>query len=94
MKTTYSLSSTGITAYIYAVEASLWKTHTTKEASALLSPLTYWVGTGRIPTSTLKGLLALRPSDIANALSLGGSVEECISRMRRKAERKASTLAA
>lgn len=88
----YTLSSTGIDSFLWDIRFALWKRHSESEMQRLVSPLVYWINTGRASTSNLKALLSMRICDIVKALELGGSDEEVISRLRNKAERKARQL--
>lgn len=68
--------------YIMEVERYLLKTIGSARTVGVLTPLTWYINTGRASTAFLNAMYTKKPYQIARVLMKGGSVEEAITRLR------------
>ncbi len=71
--------------YIWAVETALRKRcGSIAKAESLLSPLTWYIGTGRASLDFMRALVATRPYYIACILAKGGSDMAVVDAIKRR----------
>jgi len=69
--------------YLWDVRMALYKRcWSSNKADALLSPLTWYIGTGRASMDFIRALVAVRPYYIACVLMKGGSDTAAVERVK------------
>lgn len=68
---------------LWQVQMYLAKSMSFDEAERTVYPLRWYVNTGRASVPFLKALLSAKTYMVARKLSVGGSVDECIARVRK-----------
>ena len=77
------ISATKIDDYIWNVKKCLMKKYGTMAADRDISPLLWYINTGRAPITFLKTLIDTKPFMIARRLHAGGSDAEIIDRIKK-----------
>ena len=80
MKKTYTISSDGIDSYIWDVQRVTMKSLSVDDSYRALSPLRYYINTGRASCDFLRKLFQ---TSIARILVSGGSDDEILKRIQR-----------
>lgn len=83
MKKAYTISSDGIDSYIWDVQRVTMKSLSVDDSYRALSPLRYYINTGRASCDFLRKLLQTSPARIARILVSGGSDDEILKRIQR-----------
>lgn len=81
------MSYTQIDNALWNIQLYLMTRYGVDESVRLMSPLRWWVDTGRASTAFLHGLVDAKPFVIGRLLVKGGSDQEIISRIRAKIEK-------
>ena len=84
-RTTYTISSTGIDAYIWDVTMSLAAKNGLDAARRMVSPLVYYINTGRASVTFLRGLFSVSPAKVARILARGGSDNDILAAIKKVA---------
>lgn len=84
-RTTYTISSTGIDAYIWDVIFALAPDNGMDNAARMASPLTYYINTGRASTDFLRRLFQIKPARVARIIAKGGSDNDIMAAIKRVA---------
>lgn len=80
----YTISSTGIDNYLYDVTHYLMEHYGVDSAYRMVSPLQYYLDTGRGSSQFLHNLLGTKPYIIARILAKGGSDSDIMSAIKRR----------
>lgn len=81
---TYSLSSNGIYSYMEDLKLYIAKKEGTQAAERMLTPLVYYINTGRACTPFIKALLSAGFNSIYTVLKKNKSISETIDLLKRK----------
>ena len=76
------VNRTSIETGLWAIERNLMEKHGVSAAQRMISPLHYYINTGRASTDFLRKLLSAKPFMIARILAKGGSDLEILNRIK------------
>lgn len=85
-----SVSATNIENAILDIRLALELKEGCRAADRLISPLTYYIFTGRAPVDFLRWFVNEKPATVARILAKGGADEAVIRALKAKAERMVS----
>lgn len=89
----YTLSSDGISAFLWDVKRETWtRSENERAAENAVSALVWYVNTGRASTGFIKSLLTFSPRVVSNSLMKGGTDEQKIERLKKAIHRKINKL--
>lgn len=76
-----TLSTTTLDSLLWSIEREIMNRHGVDAASRAISPLVWYINTGRASSAFLRQLLKARPVLVARDLCKGGSDETIINRI-------------
>lgn len=80
--TEQSINSLCVDRYIWDVQRFLMKRFGVEVSERDVSPLQWYIQTGRAPSAFLKKLISAKPYMIARILHEGGSIQETVDRVK------------
>ena len=83
MKKTYTISLTGIDAYIWDVQRYIMDHKGVDASNRMIYPLKWYINTGRASNAFLRKLFEISPSRIARICMGTGSDDEIIGKIKR-----------